>query len=140
MIEENQLPCPRLEFRWERIAESDEPGAWNWKCTYSLVLPLQEWDIRSTDVEGNPREKFLEIGVTRSNIQNNYSPVRDGIVDAPFRDGTHIQLDNESLGGHLPMIAICGDAVTVIEKRQRQKPLPPGDVRMETPETAREKI
>ena len=114
------MPCPRLELRWERISESDEIGQYNWRCVYSLVIPLGEHDIRSTDVEGKPREKALEIGVTRSNISNGYSPVRDGKVDTPFRDGAHAQWDNESLGGHLPIVAVCGDVTTVVEYKSRR--------------------
>lgn len=110
------MPCPRLELRWERITDD----RFNWKCVYSLVLPLGEHDIRSTDVEGNPREKVLEIGVTRSNIGDGYSPVRDGKVGTPFRDGAHAAWDCEALGGHLPIVAVCGDVATLVEKKPKR--------------------
>lgn len=111
------MPCPRLEFRWERISED----LFNWKCVYSLVIPLAALDIRSTDVEGNPREKALEIGVTRSNIGHGYSPVQNGKVETPFRDGSHAQWDCEALGGHLPIVAVCGDVATLVEKRPKRQ-------------------
>ena len=114
------MPCPRLEFRWERISEDGDFGRFNWKCVYSLVLPLGEHDIRSTDVEGNPREKALEIGVTRSNIGHGYSPVREGKVETPFRDGTHAKWDCDALGGHLPIVAVCGDVATLVEKQPKR--------------------
>lgn len=113
------MPCPRLEFRWERISE-DDFGRFNWKCVYSLVLPLGEHDIRSTDVEGNPREKALEIGVTRSSIGHGYSPVRDGKVETPFRDGAHAVWDCEALGGHLPIVAVCCDVATLVDKQPKR--------------------
>lgn len=111
-----QIPCPRLELRWEKIeqAETEEFPRFNWQCVYSMVLPLGEYDIRSTDVEGNPREKFLEIGITKTSMSGDRIPVYDGKVDTPYRDGAHAQWDCKALGGSIPIVAICGDVVTIV--------------------------
>ena len=110
------MPCPRLEFRWEKEGDS-------WyarECVYSLVIPLGELDIRCTDVEGNPRELSLEISRTRVTGGNGDPPIHDGKVDTPFRDGAHAQWDCDALGGHLPIVAVCGDVATTVEKQPKR--------------------
>ena len=110
----NEIPCPRLEFRWEKVSED-----WLERlCVYSLVLPLKKHDIRRTDVEGNPKELRLEIG--RTKVKSGEGPVFDGGVDVPLRDGAHAHWDNEALGGHLPVVAICEDTWSIVGDPGRQ--------------------
>lgn len=100
------MPCPRLELRWEKSGET----WYSRECVYSLVLPLGETDIRSTDVEGNPRELALEIGRTRVRGGNGERPIfEDGEIDTPYRDGAHARFDRKALGGTIPIIAVCED-------------------------------
>lgn len=109
------MPCPRLEFRWFK---DDESCDWRSRhCVYSLVIPLRELDIRSTDVEGNPREMSLEIGRTDVGGGNGDAPIHKGKVDTPFRDHSHAIWDREALGRHLPIVAVCGDVATLVELR-----------------------
>ncbi len=107
------LPRPRLEFRWEPITD----GMHNYKCTYSLVFPLGEYDIRRGDKD-EPEyrsEMSLEIGTTLSQMGSEYGPIYDGEVVTPYRDGAHAQWDRKTLGSFLPIVAICGDVATLVE-------------------------
>ncbi len=107
------MPCPRLEFRWVKESES----WYERECVYSLVIPLRELDIRSTDVEGTPRELSLEIGRTRVTGGSGEAPIHEGKVDTPFRDHSHAIWDREALGNHLPIVAVCEDISTLVELR-----------------------
>lgn len=110
-----KLPCPRLELRWRKVADS-----WvNRECVYSLVIPLCEHDIRRENEDGDciKDELFLEIGFTQVNGGRGGEPIySDGIVETPYRDGAHAQFDNKALGGNIPIVAICGDKFTIIDK------------------------
>jgi hypothetical protein len=110
------LPCPRFEFLWSKDGDS-----WTRRfCTYSLVIPLGELDIRSTDVDGNPRERRLEIGRTNVSGGNGHPPIYEGKVDTPFRDAAHAQWDCDALGGHIPIYAVCENTATLIPKQPRK--------------------
>lgn len=106
------IPCPRLEFEWIKTGES-----WaNRECIYSLVLPLGEYDIRREDGEGNKvrSETKAQLGRTKVTGGKDTPPIwEDGTVDTPFRDGAHAKFDNKALGGHLPIVSICGDVFSV---------------------------
>jgi hypothetical protein len=110
-----EKPCPRFEFLWERIEEAD----FNWRCVYSLVIPLGEFDIRRTDAKNNPTEMKLEIGKTRTRIGRGF-PVCNGEVETPFRDGVHAQWDCDALGGHIPIVAVCGDEWRLVVKQPKE--------------------
>ena len=110
------MPCPRLEFRWIKEGES----WYERECVYSLVLPFGKYDIRHTDPEDHPTEKVLEIGRTRVTGGNGDPPIYDGKVDTPFRDGAHAQWDCDALGGHIPIVAVCGDVATIVEKQPKR--------------------
>lgn len=108
------IPCPRLEFEWIKTGET-----WREReCIYSLVLPLGEYDIRREDGEGNKvrSETKAELGRTRVTGGKGTPPIwDDGIVESPFRDGAHAKFDNDALGGHLPIVSVCGDAFSIRE-------------------------
>lgn len=109
----NNLPLPRLEFNWVKEYEDD----WSERiCFYQLVLPIGKDDIRSNSEDdiGVYDEWRVDIGKTRSSA-NNRKPIYDGKVDTPFRDYTHMQTDNLSLGS-LPMYAVCENEYTLIKK------------------------
>jgi hypothetical protein len=111
-MKETKLPSPRLELRWIKTGKDWTKS----ECVYSLVIPLDELDVRRTDVQGNPTEKFLEIGRTKRDCNNDTSPILcDGSVDTPFRDGAHAQWDKKALGGQLPIVAICGDTWSFVK-------------------------
>lgn len=107
------IPCPRLEFRWVMHGIS-----WREReCIYSLVLPLREFDIRRENEDGEAvySEKTIEIGRTEVRGYRDGPPIfEDGTVETPFRDGAHARLDNEALGGQLPIVAVCGDVWNVV--------------------------
>lgn len=122
------LPCPRLELNWVPIDELavKESEVWmyekagvpvprnDWLCEYLMVLPLQSGDIRQVD---GCLEFPVLITSTRC-ARNGLSPVVNGVVEVPWRDGKHIQWDAKALGGHLPMFAVCGEVFTKLEPEQ----------------------
>ncbi len=107
------MPCPRLEFRWLMTGDS-----WSEReCVYSLVIPLREFDIRRENEDGESvfTEKFIEIGRTDVRGYRAGPPIyEDGTIYTPFRDGAHARFDNEALGGHLPIVAVCGDVWQIL--------------------------
>ena len=115
-----KLPSPRLELRWEPLKDHRH---YDWVCKYSLVIPLRESDLRREDKNGNKvrSEMTIPIGETGSGM-GEYTPIsvlENGYrhVHEPFRDGVHSQWDNDALGGHLPIVAICGDDWRLIPRR-----------------------
>lgn len=109
----NKLPLPRLELNWVSIGD-------NWSnriCNYFLVLPIDALDIRSngSDTYGEFDEWKCYIGKTTVTGSDRKPVYGDGIVESPFRDGAHMLIDNNSLGG-LPMFAVCGDLFSEIQK------------------------
>lgn len=105
----SNLPCPRLELRWSRT----DDARYEWKCVYALVIPLSEYDIRA---ENEQSEYFVPINTTKASIGRG-SPIYDGKVETPYRDGCHAKWDRAALGlPNLPIVAACGDVFTVIEE------------------------
>ena len=117
----SKLPCPRLEFRWAKNGDS-----WtDRRCTYSLVIALEPYDIRGNlpDDTPNPEssEMSVKLGETKCTGGKDLPPIHDGIVDTPFRDGVHAQWDCRALGGHIPIVAVCDDYFSVIALKPKQK-------------------
>lgn len=122
MTSENQmlprdpnLPCPRFEFRWIKTGET-----WTEReCIYSLVIPIRPFDIRAELDDSGPvkyKSEFrVVLGRTKCGGGNGQEPIRDGVVDTPFRDHAHAQWDCVGLGGHIPIVSVCGDAHSVVE-------------------------
>lgn len=106
------MPCPRLEFEWVKTGET-----WHKRdCIYSLVLPLGEYDIRRENGDGEKvrNEIKAELGRTSVTGGKDGPPIwKDGTVESPFRDGAHAKFDNEALGGHLPIVSVCGDVFSI---------------------------
>lgn len=106
IIDEKDLPTPRLELRWRLVDKDDALGV-KANCHYSLVLPLREHDIRREDEDGNDvrSEQALEINVTES--QGGFWPkYRGDYIETPYRDGVHAIWDSEVLNG-MPIYAVC---------------------------------
>lgn len=106
----DKLPSPRLELRWKKIGDTWEES----QCTYSLVIPLKEGDIRG-DFEGNPTEQILEINTTKVSTNYLHAPIFNGVVDTPSKDEMHAVWDKEALGNHLPIVAICEETWSLVE-------------------------
>lgn len=113
-----KIPCPRLEFRWKQTGQD-----WTIRvCEYSLVIPLREFDIRR-EREDQPEvtELALLIGTTKCGGGKGTPPVTNGEVDTPFRDHAHAHWDCESLGGHIPIVAVCGDEWSIVPRNPQEE-------------------
>jgi hypothetical protein len=94
------LPAPRLQFRWEPIAEPVD--GFNWMCHYEFVMALKEGDIRRTNDKKS--EMVIPLGGTR--VGRDKAPIYpDGTIDTPFRDGVHAGWDAAQLGSP-PIFAV----------------------------------
>lgn len=109
------LPCPRLELRWIKTGET-----WSKReCVYSLVLPVDEHDIRQDQDNCANNELTIEIGRTAvTSGPGDEPPIFGGSVDTPFRDGAHSIWDQKALGNHIPRVAVCGDVFTILNEVQ----------------------
>lgn len=118
LIDELDLPTPRLELRWY---PSDEPHYKNdkWyerRCEYLLVLPLKEHDIRREDEDGNSiyTENFILINETIVRGGKG-SPINGNLsIDTPYRDSAHAKWDAASLN-NLPIYAVCEGKAYLVE-------------------------
>jgi hypothetical protein len=99
-----KLPIPRLQLRWD---EENEEG---WVCNYELVIKLGKGDCRRDLSESG----IMAIPLGRTVRTSSHSPITDGVVDTPFRDGAHIKWDSKQLS--LPMYAIYGNTATEIKQ------------------------
>ncbi len=108
------LPLPRLEFNWSKNGK-------NWDiriCDYYLVLPIDEMDIRSNGDGSTGEFDEWRVSMGRTTVTgNNRTPIYEGEVESPFRDGVHMIIDNKSLG-NLPMFSVCGGTFTQITQKQ----------------------
>lgn len=108
----DELPAPRLELRWRR--ESDGVEAY---CDYNIVFPLHKYDIRKDGYEADGPVLRFRLSWTRTTQKKlEYG----GIIETPYRDGTHILWDAKALG--LPAFVVLHDKAQKLF-RQRQKPL-----------------
>ena len=100
IIDEADLPVPRLELRW-REWDGNEV-----KCDYNLVFQLGPYDIRhkrKDEYTGKSAEKKIRLGSTKCTSGRDPSALgykdQDGrdAINTPFRDGAHIQWDGDQL-------------------------------------------
>ena len=89
-IPADQLPAPRLELRWR-----DKLVAGEAYCDYNIVLPLTKHDIRNDGDEAHGPELRFRIAYTRT---TNKRLEYDGVIEVPYRDGSHILWDSRALG------------------------------------------
>lgn len=117
----DKLPAPRLEFVWEQKNFPEDP-MYNWECSYNLVIPLSEHDIRRERADGTERDELpLNIGKTRVGLHGGRTPVGATDIDTPFRDGAHAGWDSIALRG-LPVYAVCGDKGFLVSEEVKMIP------------------
>lgn len=117
-IPESEMPAPRLELRWVDTPKDDR--GYSVCCVYSLVLALDEHDIRAERDDGpDVREFKVELGKTLSDGQaaRRYRAAHDE-VDAPFRDGAHANWDTKQLG-NLPVYAVAAGRAYLMKSREK---------------------
>lgn len=109
------LPSPRLQLRWEKTGETWEDRV----CHYELCFPLSEYDIRREAANGERlhTEYVVELGATKVR-GGDKSPIHNGKVDTPFRDGVHAMWDGVKL--NLRVFAVCDSYFTEVEKTREQ--------------------
>lgn len=93
------LPLPRLQLTWEKI-ESAEPGRHQMLCRYAILIPVDQYDIRHTDMPKHDVKPCAaaEFGTTKCTGANDSLHLNpDGSLSLPFRDGAHIKWDMKSL-------------------------------------------
>lgn len=91
-ITEDQLPCPRLELRWERLSVVVN----KYRCSYNFVIPITEGDTRGGCCVNHGSELRFEMGWTDVDGLGgrSFPSDEDGVLDVPFRDGHHIAWDS----------------------------------------------
>lgn len=102
IIDEKDLPAPRLELRWSSLDRSRT-------CDYNLVLPLREHDIRREDGDGEQVRSVLTVRIGQTKVDGP-SPLRthqgETWIETPLRNGVHAQWDAEHL--KLPVYVVAG--------------------------------
>lgn len=110
LIKESELPSPRLEFRWSKDGDT-----WNKRiCTYSLVVPLGQYDIRR-ETENGKLDVFSVVLNTTNVSGGKGLPMTSEEIDTPYRDGAHAQWDSIHLGNP-PIYAVCDGFAMLVEK------------------------
>lgn len=101
------LPAPRLQLRWA----DDHRGSYRWTCYYEMVIPLRKFDCRNDEQQG---AGLIELSRTSvgGGAENRWE-TNDTAALVPFRDGAHIQWDNDAFGGSLPMYVIKPDGTAI---------------------------
>lgn len=125
-IPESELPCPRLELRW--VDQEADEGGYTVVCEYSYVFPIAHLDIRAEGEDANGeyrygvrREHRALIGKTHS-TRTAADRIRDGQIETPFRDGSHIHWDRPHFGNP-PMFAVaCGQAMQIESRPDTRNP------------------
>jgi len=107
-LTKDKLPAPRLELVWVQKDYPEDP-MFNWECSYNIVMPLGEHDIRR-EREGLPDrdELVVNLSKTRVGLHRETGPVYPDHIDTPFRDGAHASWDSVNMRG-LGVYAVCGD-------------------------------
>lgn len=118
--EKLNLPAPRLQLTW-----FDLSGDWSERaCAYSIVIPLDKYDIRAEDDEGRHgvnKETHGNLGLTMVSGGALNPAKRVGGPDSPFRDGAHSLWDSRALGS-IPIYVVCGNAYRRLEEK-RERPV-----------------
>lgn len=135
LIKASQLPCPRLELRWD-VEDAPPPDGYptgTKACRYLLVVPLGQWDIRREDEDGNQvRETSeTELGCT---VRGGGNPQmvwpESNSIDTPYRAHSHARWDSHLL--KIPAYATAGGYAMFIEPLEPTN-LPPYDSTEVTP-------
>jgi len=108
-MKKNKLPCPRLELLWDK-----QEGVRT--CTYTLVIPLKEGDLRRENSKGKDVRNVLKLKIGKTTVDGGVS-IQNGVVETPYRDGAHALWDSKVL--KLPIYAVCGETFTRIIPRRK---------------------
>jgi hypothetical protein len=112
LIKESELPSPRLEFRWSKDGDT-----WNKRiCTYALVLPLGEYDIRREQEDGKVNDFSVVLSTTCVSGGKGI-PMSEEEIDTPYRDGAHAKWDCIHIGNP-PIYAVCEGFAMLVEKNK----------------------
>lgn len=91
------LPVPRLEINWIKTS-------YNWIARYDLI---------KRDYMG----EYIKIPLGRTESCRQRSPICDGNIDLPIRDGIHIKYD--AIWLDLPAYVRCGDEIKSIHAQEK---------------------
>lgn len=100
-----------------KILPSETMHQYTWMCDYYLNLPLKDTDIRVS--KRNKGVLKLKLGGTKVTTYHEVMTKidKEGNINTPFRDGSHIQWDGEKL--NLPMYVISEGKVMEIKKEKQ---------------------
>lgn len=115
-ISESELPCPRLELRWNK-------GEYEKRCDYNFVLPITVGDIRKgSAVQFGSELRFCMGWTTNSGGGDTHPLYPNGIIDVPFRDGMHIAWDSYNTG--FPAFVVWqGQAQSILPSQPSGEPI-----------------
>jgi len=103
------LPLPRLQLTWTKKPENA------WTCSYDLLLPVGQGDVRNEAKAGKPGYTTANISATE--IEDWDGPIDEtGRLTTPFRDGAHAAWDAHRLG--FPAFVVFGRARRQITPKQ----------------------
>lgn len=114
LIPESELPKTRLELRWLRT------GGYTVICEYNLVIQLWRLDKRGEVLGDNDEivrrnpELRHSLGSTRTSQTGSF--IRDGEIQTPFRDSSHIAWDSFVTG--LPAFVVAEGLAMPLEPRE----------------------
>lgn len=98
LFPESELPAPRLELRWTSKGHQHV-------CTYSIVIPLRDGDIRREDENGIVVSNEQTVAIMRTTRHGGGSPRQGDEIEVPFRDCQHAEWDAQAL--KLPAYVVC---------------------------------
>lgn len=115
-ILESDLPCPRLELRWEVNGREK-------RCDYNFVLPITSGDVRiGCAAQFGSELRFCMGWTTCSSIRENHPVFPNGLIDMPYRDESHIAWDSHSTG--LPAFVVWdGKAQSILSIKPTGEPV-----------------
>lgn len=129
LLKTSELPMPRLELRWD-ADDAPPPDGYpvgTRACRYLLVMPLDQWDIRREDENGEQVRDAFETEL-RCTVRSFGNPqlvwLESNSVDTPYRDGAHARWDSHVL--KIPAFATAGEHAMFLEPIE-PKNLPPYD-------------
>lgn len=115
LIDATSMPAPRLELRWTKTGKTWRSQK---RCTYLLILPLQDGDIRRDQIDYTvlPREWHgtLPVALGETTSSGGYQPLRGQAIERPYRDGSHALNDARAMG-HIPVYAVCDGRAMLVE-------------------------
>lgn len=102
LIKESEMPAPRFELRWHKTGDTWEKR----ECHYNIVLPLQEYDLRRENRDGDQVRDVMTIRFSTTKVNGDPFPFDPNgcHIEKPYRDYAHAKWDSESL--KVPVYAV----------------------------------